>query len=148
MMLAGRGDELPVSALPVDGTYPSGTAAYEKRNISDLVAVWDPDTCIQCGSCSFVCPHSVIRSRFYEPGRLDGAPEGFPSAPLDARGLPDALFTLQVYVEDCTGCALCVEACPVHNPTGAGPEGDQPRGRASRSSRPSVSASRSSRRCP
>ena len=69
MMLAGRGDELPVSAMPVDGTYPSGTAAYEKRNISDLVAVWDPDTCIQCGSCSFVCPHSVIRSRFYEPGR-------------------------------------------------------------------------------
>ena len=116
MMLAGRGDELPVSALPVDGTYPSGTAAYEKRNISDLVAVWDPDTCIQCGSCSFVCPHSVIRSRFYEPAQLDGAPDGFPSAPLEARGLPDALFTLQVYVEDCTGCALCVEACPVHNP--------------------------------
>jgi len=115
-MLAGRGDELPVSALPVDGTYPSGTTAYEKRNISDFVAVWDPDTCIQCGSCSFVCPHSVIRSRFYEPGRLDGAPEGFPSAPLDARGLPDARFTLQVYVEDCTGCALCVEACPVQNP--------------------------------
>ena len=117
MMLAGRGDELPVSALPVDGTYPSGTAAYEKRNISDLVAVWDPDTCIQCGSCSFVCPHSVIRSRFYGPERLDGAPDGFPSAPLDARGLPDARFTLQVYVEDCTGCALCVEACPVHHPT-------------------------------
>ena len=115
-MLAGRGDELPVSALPVDGTYPSGTAAYEKRNISDFVAVWDPDTCIQCGSCSFVCPHSVIRSRFYEPARLEGAPDGFRSAPLDARGLPDARFTLQVYVEDCTGCALCVEACPVQNP--------------------------------
>ena len=76
-----------------------------------------PDTCIQCGSCSFVCPHSVIRSRFYGPDRLDGAPDGFPSAPLDARGLPDARFTLQVYVEDCTGCALCVEACPVHHPT-------------------------------
>ena len=115
-MLAGRGDELPVSALPVDGTYPSGTAAYEKRNIADFVAVWDPDTCIQCGSCSFVCPHSVIRSRFYEPERLEGAPDGFLSAPLDARGLPDARFTLQVYVEDCTGCALCVEACPVPNP--------------------------------
>jgi pyruvate-ferredoxin/flavodoxin oxidoreductase len=115
-MLAGRGDELPVSALPVDGTYPSGTAAYEKRNIADFVAVWDPDTCIQCGSCSFVCPHSVIRARFYEPQRLEGAPDGFLSAPLDARGLPDARFTLQVYVEDCTGCALCVEACPVPNP--------------------------------
>ena len=61
-MMAGRGDDLPVSALPVDGTYPSGTAAYEKRNISELVAVWDPDLCIQCGNCSFVCPHSVIRS--------------------------------------------------------------------------------------
>ena len=115
-MLAGRGDDLPVSALPVDGTYPSGTAAYEKRNISDLVAVWDPDLCIQCGNCSFVCPHSVIRSRYYDRSRLDGAPDGFRSAPLDAVGLPDTLYTLQVYVEDCTGCSLCVEACPVVAP--------------------------------
>ena len=111
-MLAGRGDDLPVSALPVDGTYPSGTAAYEKRNISELVAVWDPDLCIQCGNCSFVCPHSVIRSRYYDRSQLEGAPDGFLSAPLDAVGLPDARYTLQVYVEDCTGCALCVEACP------------------------------------
>ena len=111
-MLAGRGDDLPVSALPVDGTYPSGTAAYEKRNISELVAVWDPDLCIQCGNCSFVCPHSVIRSRYYDRSHLDGAPDAFLSAPLDAVGLPDARYTLQVYVEDCTGCALCVEACP------------------------------------
>jgi pyruvate-ferredoxin/flavodoxin oxidoreductase len=115
-MLAGRGDDLPVSALPVDGTYPSGTAAYEKRNISDLVAVWEPDLCIQCGNCSFVCPHSVIRSRQYDAARLDGAPDGFRSAPLDAVGLPDTRYTLQVYVEDCTGCALCVEACPVTDP--------------------------------
>jgi pyruvate-ferredoxin/flavodoxin oxidoreductase len=113
VLLAGRGDELPVSALPADGTYPSGTSRYEKRNISDLVAVWDPDTCIQCGNCSFVCPHSVIRSTFYPDGALDGAPEGFESAPLDSRGLPDRRFTLQVYAEDCTGCGLCVEACPV-----------------------------------
>jgi pyruvate-ferredoxin/flavodoxin oxidoreductase len=112
-MMAGRGDQLPVSALPVDGTYPSGTTAYEKRNISELVAVWDPELCIQCGNCSFVCPHSVIRSRYYEPARLEGAPDGFRSAPLEAPGLPDARYTLQVYVEDCTGCALCVEACPV-----------------------------------
>ncbi len=115
-MLSGRGDDLPVSALPVDGTYPSGTAAYEKRNISELVAVWDPDLCIQCGNCSFVCPHSVIRSRQYDAARLDGAPDAFRSAPLDAVGLPDTRYTLQVYVEDCTGCALCVEACPVTDP--------------------------------
>ena len=112
-MMAGHGDQLPVSALPVDGTYPSGTTKYEKRNISDFVAVWDSELCIQCGNCSFVCPHSVIRSRYYDPGRLDGAPDGFRSAPLGGAGLPDARYTLQVYVEDCTGCGLCVEACPV-----------------------------------
>jgi pyruvate-ferredoxin/flavodoxin oxidoreductase len=119
-MMAGRGDELPVSALPADGTYPSGTAAYEKRNISDLVAQWDPDLCIQCGNCSFVCPHSVIRSTYYDHSLLKGAPDGFPSAPLDARGLPDTRFTLQVYAEDCTGCQLCVEACPVTAPGDSG----------------------------
>ena len=112
-MMAGRGDALPVSVLPVDGTYPSGTTAYEKRNISDLVAVWDPDTCIQCGNCGFVCPHSVIRSKFYEQSQLDNAPDSFESAPLAAVGLPNSKFTLQVYAEDCTGCGLCVEACPV-----------------------------------
>ncbi len=111
-MIAGRGDALPVSALPIDGTYPSGTAAYEKRNISELVAVWDPDTCIQCGNCSFVCPHSVIRTKFYDQQHLDDAPAAFPSAPLDAVGLPGTRYTLQVYVEDCTGCDLCVQACP------------------------------------
>jgi pyruvate-ferredoxin/flavodoxin oxidoreductase len=115
-MLAGRGDELPVSALPPDGTYPSGTTAYEKRNVSDLVAVWEPDLCIQCGNCSFVCPHSVIRSRYYDGSRLEGAPEGFRSAPLEAVGLPDTRFTLQVYAEDCTGCELCVQACPAVAP--------------------------------
>jgi pyruvate-ferredoxin/flavodoxin oxidoreductase len=115
-MMAGRGDDLPVSALPADGTYPSGTTAYEKRNISELVAVWDDDLCIQCGNCSFVCPHSVIRSRYYDPSRLEGAPEGFRSASLEAPGLPDSRYTLQVYVEDCTGCGLCVEACPVAAP--------------------------------
>jgi len=112
-MMAGRGNLLPVSALPVDGTYPSGTTAYEKRNISELVAVWDSESCIQCGNCSFVCPHSVIRSKFYDQSALAGAPETFDSAPLDAVGLPNARYSLQVYVEDCTGCGLCVEACPV-----------------------------------
>jgi pyruvate-ferredoxin/flavodoxin oxidoreductase len=119
-MMAGRGDDLPVSALPVDGTYPSGTAAFEKRNISDLVAEWDPNLCIQCGNCSFVCPHSVIRSTYYDQALLEGAPEGFRSAPLDARGLPDTAFTLQVYLEDCTGCELCVQACPVSAPANTG----------------------------
>lgn len=112
-MMAGRGDALPVSALPVDGSYPSGTTQYEKRNISSIVAEWDDSTCIQCGNCSFVCPHAVIRSKFYEPDALEGAPQTFKSAPLDAVGLPHARYTLQVYAEDCTGCGLCVEACPV-----------------------------------
>ncbi len=112
-MMAGRGNALPVSVLPVDGSYPSGTTAYEKRNISELVAVWDSDSCIQCGNCSFVCPHSVIRSKFYDESQLAGAPKQFDSAPLDAVGLPNARYSLQVYVEDCTGCGLCVEACPV-----------------------------------
>jgi len=116
VMMAGRGDELPVSALPVDGTYPSGTAAYEKRNISELVAEWDQSLCIQCGNCSFVCPHGVIRSTYYDESLLAGAPAEFRSAPLDARGLPDTRFTLQVYAEDCTGCELCVQACPVAAP--------------------------------
>ena len=118
-MMAGLGDRLPVSALPVDGTYPSGTTQYEKRNISELVASWDQELCIQCGNCSFVCPHSVIRSREYEQARLDGAPDGFRSAPLNAPGLPDTRYTLQVYLEDCTGCGLCVEACPVSAPEAA-----------------------------
>jgi pyruvate-ferredoxin/flavodoxin oxidoreductase len=116
VMMAGRGDELPVSALPVDGTYPSGTAAYEKRNLSELVAEWDQSLCIQCGNCSFVCPHGVIRSTYYDESLLAGAPAEFRSAPLDARGLPDTRFTLQVYAEDCTGCELCVQACPVAAP--------------------------------
>jgi pyruvate-ferredoxin/flavodoxin oxidoreductase len=146
MMMAGRGDELPVSMLPVDGTYPSGTTAYEKRNISELVAEWDPDLCIQCGNCSFVCPHSVIRSTYYDESLLKEAPPDFKSAPLDARGLPDTRFTLQVYVEDCTGCELCVQACPVGAP-------DNPERKAitsrpgSRWWPPSGTTSRSSRRC-
>ena len=91
MMMAGRGDELPVSMLPVDGTYPSGTTAYEKRNISDIVAVWDSELCIQCGNCSFVCPHSVIRSRYYGPEGLEGAPDSFLSRKERGVGLCEEL---------------------------------------------------------
>jgi pyruvate-ferredoxin/flavodoxin oxidoreductase len=118
-MLLGTGDSLPVSALPVDGTYPSGTTKFEKRNISDIIAEWDPAACIQCGNCAFVCPHAVLRAKYYTESALDGAPEGFQSAPLNAAGFPGSRYTLQVYAEDCTGCGLCVEACPV-KPLGSG----------------------------
>lgn len=115
-MMAGRGDEIPVSAMPKDGTYPSGTSKWEKRNISDLIATWEPQLCIQCGNCSFVCPHAVIRAKFYHTDMLQQAPEGFKSAPINARGFPETKYTLQVYGEDCTGCNLCVEVCPATDP--------------------------------
>jgi pyruvate-ferredoxin/flavodoxin oxidoreductase len=115
-MFAGEGDRIPVSLMPVDGTFPSGTSAYEKRNVSDIVPEWREDLCIQCGQCSFVCPHSVIRARYYHEDQLATAPEGFKSAPVNARGYPEARFTLQFYVEDCTGCGLCVETCPATSP--------------------------------
>ncbi|WP_127478046.1 pyruvate:ferredoxin (flavodoxin) oxidoreductase [Sulfurivermis fontis] len=111
-MLAGHGDDLPVSMIPVDGTYPSGSARWEKRNIADFVPKWEPSVCIQCGNCSFVCPHSVIRARFYHEDTLHNAPASFESAPVTARGFPETRYTLQIYLEDCTGCGLCVEACP------------------------------------
>ncbi|NLE18196.1 MAG: pyruvate:ferredoxin (flavodoxin) oxidoreductase [Propioniciclava sp.] len=120
VMLLDEGDSLPVSALPVDGTYPSGTTQYEKRNISDIIAVWDDKACIQCGNCAFVCPHSVLRAKYYDEAALEGAPATFQTAELNAAGLPGARYTLQVYAEDCTGCGLCVEACPVQVVDGGG----------------------------
>lgn len=113
VLLAGHGDSLPVSMMPVDGTYPSGTTKWEKRNISDEVAIWDEASCIQCGNCSLACPHSVIRSKFYHKDYLDDAPQQFRSAPIDARGFPETRYSLQVYFEDCTGCNLCAQVCPV-----------------------------------
>ncbi len=112
VMLRGEGDYLPVSMLPADGTYPSGTTRWEKRNVADYVPAWEPDICIQCGNCSIICPHSVIRSRFYHEKQLVDAPEAFASAPISARGFPETRFTLQIFLEDCTGCGVCVGVCP------------------------------------
>ena len=111
-MIAGHGDLLPVSALPVDGTYPTGTTRWEKRNIALEIPVWDEALCIQCGKCVLVCPHAVIRAKVYPADRLGEAPETFKSAPARWREFSEARFTLQVAPEDCTGCALCVEVCP------------------------------------
>jgi pyruvate-ferredoxin/flavodoxin oxidoreductase len=111
-MIAGEGDALPVSALPRDGTYPSGTTKWEKRNIALEIPVWDDALCIQCGKCVLVCPHAVIRAKVVRPEALVHAPIGFKTAAARWREFPDALFTLQVAPEDCTGCSLCVEVCP------------------------------------
>lgn len=114
-IIAGRGDRLPVSALPVDGTYPSGTAKWEKRNIALEIPVWDEKICIQCGKCVFVCPHAVIRAKVYDPNQLAGAPETFKHVPARWKEFEGLQYTLQVSPEDCTGCTLCVEVCPVKN---------------------------------
>ena len=118
-MIAGRGDLLPVSALPVDGTYPIGTAQYEKRNLAQEIPVWDPQVCIQCGKCALVCPHAVIRIKAYEPAALEGAPDTFKA--IDAKDTEWAglKYTIQVAPEDCTGCALCVDVCPAKNKSAA-----------------------------
>lgn len=119
-MLAGLGDLLPVSALPIDGTYPSGTTQWEKRNLSLEVPVWDSTLCIQCGKCVMVCPHAVIRAKVVEPAALTDAPDGFISADARWKELPDMRYTLQVSMEDCTGCQLCVEVCPAKDKRAVG----------------------------
>ncbi len=111
-IIAGRGDQLPVSAFPVDGTYPVGTSQWEKRNIAQDVPVWEPDLCIECGKCMLVCPHATIRAKVCDEGDLASAPAGFKHMPAKWRELPDKRYTIQVAVEDCTGCRLCVEVCP------------------------------------
>src|SRR5687767_10565658 len=111
-IIAGRGDLLPVSAFPLDGTYPVGTAQWEKRNIATEVPVWEEDLCIECGKCVMVCPHSTIRAKVCDPSDLVTSPAGFKTIPAKWRELPDKLYTIQVAVEDCTGCQLCVEVCP------------------------------------
>ena len=107
-----RGNELPVSALPCDGTYNTGTSQYEKRNIAEDIPVWEPDLCVQCNKCVMVCPHAVIRAKVAEPEQLRMAPSGFRSAPARLKQWSGKGFTIQVSGEDCTGCGLCVEVCP------------------------------------
>ncbi|MBD2250703.1 pyruvate:ferredoxin (flavodoxin) oxidoreductase [Nostoc parmelioides] len=114
-IIAREGDELPVSALPHDGTYPTGTAKWEKRNIAQEIPVWDIDVCIQCGKCVMVCPHSVIRSKVYEPEQLENAPSTFKSANAKDHDWHGLKFTIQVAAEDCTGCGICVDVCPAKN---------------------------------
>ncbi|MCA9256824.1 MAG: 2-oxoacid:acceptor oxidoreductase family protein, partial [Phycisphaerales bacterium] len=114
-MIAGRGDYLPVSALPIDGTFPTDTAQWEKRNIAHEIPVWDPKTCIQCAKCAIVCPHATIRIKAYDSSHLPSAPSTFKS--IDARGkeFEGKQLTIQVAPEDCTGCGICVEVCPAKN---------------------------------
>lgn len=111
-MIEGNGDALPVSALPADGTYPSGTTQWEKRNLALEIPVWEDDLCIQCGKCTFVCPHAVIRQKVYEPALLDNAPETFKSLDAKFKEFPESKYTIQIAPEDCTGCQLCVQVCP------------------------------------
>jgi len=116
-IIAGEGDSLPVSKFPVDGTFPTGTAMWEKRNIALEIPVWDEQLCIQCGKCVLVCPHATIRAKIYDSDVLKNAPPTFKSAPARWKEFGDKKYTLQVAPEDCTGCALCVEACPVKSKT-------------------------------
>jgi pyruvate-ferredoxin/flavodoxin oxidoreductase len=111
-IVTGNGDALPVSAMPIDGTFPTGTAMWEKRNIAQEIPVWDTDLCIQCGKCVLVCPHAVIRAKVYDSSLLDKAPKGFKSSKPRWREFETLRYTLQVAPEDCTGCKLCVEVCP------------------------------------
>lgn len=114
-MIAGEGDRLPVSALPADGTYPSGTAQWEKRNLAEEIPVWDPQVCIECGKCAMVCPHSVIRIKVYEPHHLEHAPATFKWREARERAWQGQRYTIQVAPEDCTGCGICVDVCPAKN---------------------------------
>ncbi|MHC1782725.1 MAG: pyruvate:ferredoxin (flavodoxin) oxidoreductase [Anaerolineaceae bacterium] len=116
-MIAFNGDLLPVSAMPVDGTFPTSTSQWEKRNIALEIPVWEPDLCIQCGKCSFVCPHAVIRQKVYEPANLENAPATFKSMDAKFKELPGMKFTIQIAPEDCTSCGLCIEVCPAKDKT-------------------------------
>jgi pyruvate-ferredoxin/flavodoxin oxidoreductase len=119
-IISNEGDSLPVSAFPVDGTYPSATTRWEKRNITLEMPVWEPDLCIQCGKCVLVCPHAVIREKVYAPALLEKAPAAWLSADARWKEFPDMKYTLTVSPEDCTGCGLCVEVCPAKDKSQVG----------------------------
>ncbi len=116
-IIQGDGDLLPVSKLPIDGTFPTGTAQWEKRNIALEIPDWDEQLCIQCGKCVLVCPHAVIRAKVYESDKLKGAPESFKATAAKWVNFKNQKYSLQVAPEDCTGCALCIEACPAKSKT-------------------------------
>ena len=117
---AGHGDDLPVSAFPTDGTYPTGTSQYEKRNLALEIPVWEEGMCIQCLKCVAICPHAAIRAKVYEPAKLTGAPETFKASEARVPEFKGMKFSLQVAPEDCTGCTICVEVCPARSKTGDG----------------------------
>jgi len=119
-MAAGYGDDLPVSAFPADGTYPTATTQWERRNIALEVPVWESDLCIQCGKCIMVCPHAVLRAKVYDEGDLKAAPSTFKSTEARWKELPNKKYTLQLSIDDCTGCALCIEVCPAKDKSQVG----------------------------
>ena len=125
-IMSFQGDDLPVSAMPCDGTWPTGTTCYEKRNIAVEIPEWDEKLCIQCGQCSLVCPHAAIRTKAYTDEALEGAPETFKSAAGKGKAFAELKYTVQVAPEDCTGCALCVQNCPAKEKD---PETKEPTGR-------------------
>ncbi|MBE9006411.1 pyruvate:ferredoxin (flavodoxin) oxidoreductase [Fortiea sp. LEGE XX443] len=114
-IMVWQGDDLPVSALPADGTFPTGTAKWEKRNVAEEIPVWEPDVCVQCGKCVMVCPHSAIRAKAYQESELVNAPSTFKSVNAKDKDFTNQKFTIQIAPEDCTGCAICVDICPAKN---------------------------------